>query len=114
MKLDPDINDPRSWKPAVDFMQIMSLLFHSPPQLFIEDIIQILAAPTHRDVDLSFGQSRDPTSTCILAALVRIHNSWPVVFEIACSNASMQKPAFSVPTETFSITHFLNPNVDIM
>ena len=74
MELDPDINDLRGWKPVVDCMQIRSLLFHRPPQPFIEDIIQISAASTHRDVDLSLGQSRDPASTCILAALVRIHN----------------------------------------
>mgnify|MGYP004185570991 CR=1 FL=1 len=98
MELDPDINDPRGWKPVVDCMQIRSLLFHRPPQPFIEDIIQISAAPTHRDVDLSLGQSLDPTSTCILAALVRIHNFWPAVFEIACSNALTQKPASSVST----------------
>ena len=57
-------------------MQINGLLLEGSPQALDEDVVEIAAPTIQRDFDVSLGQSRDPTSACILAALVRIQYLW--------------------------------------
>ena len=57
-------------------MQVDGLLLQRPPQPFNKDVVEVLAPTIHGYFDVSVGQSRDPSCTCVLAALVRIHYLW--------------------------------------
>ena len=71
---DPVIDDPFCLKPVSDFVQIDCLLLQESQEPLDEDIVQIAAAPIHKDFDIGLGYSRNPTCALVLAALIRVYS----------------------------------------
>ena len=80
VKANPVIDNPFRLEAIGDFMQIDGLLLQGSPQSFNKDVVQITAPTIHLDFDVCFGQCRDPSSACILATLIRIHDLRLAVF----------------------------------
>ena len=71
---DPVIDDPFCVEPVSDFVQIDCLLLQESQEPLDEDIVQIAAAPIHKDFDIGLGYSRNPTCALVLAALIRVYS----------------------------------------
>mgnify|MGYP000082156355 FL=1 len=71
---DPVIDDPLGLETVIDFVQIDCLLLQESQERLDEDIVQIAAAPIHKDFDIGLGYSRNPTCALVLAALIRVYS----------------------------------------
>lgn len=56
----PVLNDAPRLEAVGDFLKVDGLLFQASPEALDEDVVEVTAAPIHRDAHACLGQRRDP------------------------------------------------------
>nr|WP_235851896.1 hypothetical protein [Litorivita pollutaquae] len=70
---DPVVDGAFGLEPILQFMQRNRLLLEGSPEPFDEDVVQVSAAPIHRDFDFGIGQGGDPDRPGEPGALITVH-----------------------------------------